>query len=224
MRRTRIVAIALAIVCTGVGPVLAQQVPASPTVNTNGLTAEQVKALSAAADQLRVKPENTLANLTIQNATPQKFTEWADAGAAAGKAVSAFTKEVGIAADQFLKTDTGRIALLAVIWKLGGDQIVASAANMVLNLVLAVILLTMWWKMTRRFVFNERKTGTVSYHQNPILRWLGFNKREVTFEKDDEWMKSMDGTERAWVMASTRIGALIFLIIVVATVWPEVRF
>lgn len=196
----------------------------APTVNLQGLKPEQIKALAAAAEQLRQQPENTLANLTLQNATPEKFKEWADAGQAAGKAVSGFTKEIGIAADDFLKTSTGRIALYALLWKLGGNKVAATLLNVAMSLLLGLILLTCWWQMVRRFVFNERHTGKKEYNANPLLRWLGFNRKEVIFEKDDEWMKRWDDNSQFWITLWSRVLSIGALALIVFVCWPSVSF
>lgn len=193
-------------------------------VDTSGLSADQIKALNAAAEQLKKQPANTIANLTLQNATPDKFKEWADAGAAAGKAVSSFTKEIGIAADQFLKTDVGRIGLYVIIWKLGGDKVVASVFNTTLNVLMAVALFTIWWKLTRRFAFNERHKTTVSYNQNTLLRWIGFNKRDTTWEKDDAWMNAFSDDGKAAAVVVSRVVSAVLLVIIIFACWPSVSF
>ncbi|HEY4505679.1 MAG TPA: hypothetical protein VJG67_03240 [Candidatus Paceibacterota bacterium] len=195
----------------------------APIVDTTGLSAEQVKALNAAVTELRKQPANTLANLTLQTATPDKFKEWVDAGSAAGKAVGAFSKEVGVAADQFLKTDVGRIGLYTLIWKFGGDKVVESILNMTLKFVLAVVLFTFWWKMVRRFVMNERRTGTTEYNPNTFLRWLGFNKKTVDYEKDD-WMSEWPVSDQFWITFWTRVGAVVVAALITLVCWPSVTF
>ena len=119
----RITAIFSLVMMLGFGSVAlgAQQT----SVDTTGLSADQVKALSAAVAELRKQPANTIANLSLATTTPDKWKEWAEAGSAAGQAVGNFTKELGIAADQFLQTGVGKVSLYALIWKFGGDQVAA---------------------------------------------------------------------------------------------------
>jgi len=193
-------------------------------VETKGLTAEQVKALNAAADQLRKQPANTISNLSLENATPDKFREWAGVGEMAGKEISAFTKGVGIAADQFLRTDTGRLAMYSIIWKFGGNKVAESLLSIFLKLLFAMVLYTFWWKVVRRFVFNERKFGTVTYNKNPLLRWLGFNNKEVRFEKDESWMQGIGNDNSFWIMLWTRIGAGVAIVLITLACWPSVSF
>lgn len=194
------------------------------TVETKGLTDEQVKALNAAAEQLRKQPANTIANLSLQNATPDKFKEWAGVGEMAGKEIAAFTKGVGIASDQFLKTDTGKLAMYAIIWKFGGDKVAESLIDILLKLILGIILYTFWWKMVRRFVFNERKFGNITYNKNPLLRWLGFNEKGLKFEKDESWMEKFEKADVFWITLWTRVGAGVALVLITVVCWPRINF
>ena len=194
-------------------------------VNTTGLSAEQVVALNSLAEQLRKQPENTLANLSLQTATPDKVKEWTEAGEAAGKAVAAFTKEIGIAADQFLKTDVGRTAFYVAIWKFGGDKVIGSLVQITFNVVLGVGLLLIWWRFTRRFAFCERMVGTVIYNENTFLRWMGFNKKEVRWEKDDAWITRIDdGDYEFWAHLCVKILSGVLFLTIVWMCWPKVAW
>lgn len=214
----------LAIIMTFLASSAQAQQPASSGVDTSGLKAEQVKALNDLAIQLRREPENTLANLTLQNTTPDRFKEWADAGAAAGKAVSSFTKEIGIAADQFLQTDVGQIGLYALLWKFGGDKVIGTFINLLSGAILAIVAFTFWWKLTRRFVFGERRAIKIVYNSNTFLRWLGFNQKEFSTEKSDEWMAGLDNNDKFWITVWSRILSFVTLIILVFLFWPQVSF
>lgn len=210
---------------------LAQNVEkvAEPAVDTTGLTAEQaasvaaqVKALNDSVRQMKKSGQPTLEAIVGQM-TPEKFRDWADAGQAAGKAVSNFTKEVGIGADAFLKTDTGKLAVLAVIWKAGGDQVAASAINVVLSVILAIVLFAAWWKLTRLFVFGQRIKKEVVYNQNTFLRWLGFNQKTISIQDDDR-LGELESEHRAWLMFVSRLFSLSMLVVIVVTTWPTVQF
>jgi hypothetical protein len=223
MRRI-FLALALSFVFLGVGLNAQQKAEQNPGVDTTGLSADQIKVLSAAAQELKKQPANTIANFTLANATPDRIKEWGDAGIAAGKAVVGFTQQVGIAADQFLKTDVGRTGFYVLVWKFGGDKVATSLMNVLLDVALAILLYTFWWKLTRRFVFNERKEKTVSYHQNTLLRWLGFNKKDIAWKKDNEWMANWSSDEQFWIMFWSRVisGALFVAITLIC--WPSVSF
>lgn len=196
---------------------------ANLAVETKGLTPAQVSSLNAVANQLREQP-NTLANLDLQTATPSRVKEWTEAGEAAGKAVAAFTKEIGIAADQFLKTDVGRTTFYVAIWKFGGNKVVESLIQVALNVLLGAALLVVWWKFTRRFAFCERKVGSVTYNENTLLRWLGFNKRDVKFEKDEGFVEDLSASEKFWALFVLRVISGVLLVIVISTSWPTIKF
>lgn len=203
-------------------PAIAQTQSAG--VNTAGLSAEQVTTLNRLVEQLRQQPANTLANLSLQTATPDKVREWTEAGTAAGKAVGAFTKEIGIAADQFLKTDVGRTAFYVAVWKFGGDKVVESFLQAFLSIAIGLALLVIWWKFTRRFAFNERKEGSIVYNENTFWRWLGFNKKEVKYVKDEDWIEKLSAGEKFWALFLLRVFSVVLLAIIIGTCWPKISF
>lgn len=212
---------AITFLMTSVSVVSAQT---SPRVDVSGLSQEQIAALNNLSEQLRKQPENTLANLSLRTATPNRIKEWTEAGEAAGKAVAAFTKEIGIAADQFLKTDVGRTAFYVVIWRFGGDKIAASLLSILLSVVIGGVLITIWWRFTRRFAFFERRSGTVTLNENPLFRWLGFNKKEIKWEKDDEWIRSLRDDNIFWATFWVRVLSAAALAAIVLFCWPKVNF
>ncbi len=215
---------AIAILMTIVSSVVGAQTQAQ-SVNTTGLSAEQVATLNNLTEQLRKHPENTLANLSLQTATPDRVKEWTEAGEAAGKAVAAFTKEIGIAADQFLKTDVGRTAFYVGVWKLGGNKVIESFLQIFLSFLTAAVVVFIWWKFTRRFAFFERRVGTVTYNENTLLRWLGFNKKEVKWEKDDGWITEIQDPDlRFWAVLLVRLLCGSVLILILGYGWPTVSF
>lgn len=217
---TRMIVVLMTLLFAGMASAQTQQTK----LDLTGLTPDQVQALNTAIEQLRKQPENTLANLSLQTITPDRFTEWANAGEAAGKAVANFTREIGVGADAFLKTDVGRIGFFVLLWKFGGDQVAASVLNMALGLIMAVTLYTFWWKMTRRFVLNERREFTADYHQNTFLRWLGFNKKSVSWVKDQEWLAQWDANDRFWMIFWARTLCIALFVMITFMVWPKVVF
>ena len=202
------------------------------SINIKGLTDEQAAsvraqalALTSAVEQMKKTPkENTLANLTLANVTPDKFKEWADAGQAAGKAVANFTKEVGMGADAFLKTDTGKYAFIAIIWKAGGAKVAESATNIIIHVMMAIVLYTAWWWLTRLFVFGQVTKKEIVYNENTFLRWIGMNKKTVTIQRDAEWHKELKGDEVFWLLIWSRIISVALLILITWHVWPSASF
>jgi hypothetical protein len=218
--------IAIALACAGTALAShAQQVPHQPVVDVSGLSAEQVALVRLAVDQAKKAPkENTLSNLVdATKLTPDKFKEWADAGQAAGKAVANFTKEVGIGADSFLKTDVGKYAFIAIAWKIGGKEVVASGLNVALSLLLAAILYIAWWKLSKLFVFGTIVRKEVEYNDNIFLRCLGFNKVKVT-EKDWYEDKDFNESSKFWVTFWSRVICVGSLVAITWTVWPRFSF
>ena len=195
-------------------------------VDVSGLTPEQVAAIKGVVEQVKAQPKaNTLANLKdLTNITPDKFKEWADAGTSAGKAVANFTKEVGMGADAFLKTDTGKYALLAILWKSGGDKVASTAINILLNVALFVVLICIWCWLARLFVFGQLVKKEITYNENTFLRWLGFNKTQVTIQREEEWLEKFSTTDKFWIMFYSRVISTIMLFIIVFMTFPKVIF
>ncbi len=201
-------------------------------IDTKGLTSEQAEAikaqaaaLSASAEQMRKSPEDgSVLTALVKDMTPAKFREWAEAGDAAGLAVANFTKQVGMGADAFLKTDSGKFAVLAIVWKIGGGAVAASLINIFLKLLLAIVLLSAWWWLTRLFVFGQTVEKTVEYNQNTILRWLGFNKKTVAIKHDENWHKNMSASDEFWAIFWSRVLSVVSLFAIALAVWPRVSF
>lgn len=201
-------------------------------IDTKGLTAEQAEAikaqaaaLSASAEQMRKSPEDgSVLTALVKDMTPAKFREWAEAGDAAGLAVANFTRQVGMGADAFLKTDSGKFATIAIVWKIGGGAVAASLVNVFLKILMAIVLFTAWWWLTRLFVFGQVAQVTVVYNENTFMRWFGFNKKTKVIQRDEEWHKKFSGDDDFWITIWGRVFSIAMLFLIVVIVWPTVSF
>lgn len=81
--------------------------------------------------------------------TPDKVAEYAQLGAAIGSALASTAKELGIVANDFLKTPVGAIAATLIVWKVAGEAVV----HVVGGGLLFTVFLPVWWISFRRTCF-----------------------------------------------------------------------
>lgn len=60
---------------------------------------------------------------TVAAVTPERLNEWAEKGKGIGMAIGSAAKELGIAANDFLKTDAGKMTMGIILWKMLGHDI-----------------------------------------------------------------------------------------------------
>lgn len=112
--------VALFLVCSSV--------QAEVRVDTNGLTEAQKATIVQQVEKL--KEEATVAERASQF-SPDKVNEWAELGKNIALAFTTVAKELGVAADQFLASTTGKITLVLIIWKVAGQDILGFTVGVV---------------------------------------------------------------------------------------------
>ena len=75
----------------------------------------------------------------VESVTPEKINQWAENGKGIGIAIGSAAKELGLAADAFLKTDAGKITVAMVAWKVMGKDVVRVVGGGAFFLILASI-------------------------------------------------------------------------------------
>lgn len=130
-------------------------------IDTRGLTEEQKAQLALQAAQL--KNQNEGIGTGISKLNPEKLNEWVELGKNAGMAITAMAKELGIAADKFLESNTGKIAAVLIVWKVAGKDILGVVGGTIAWIVLANIILWSfrYFHMKKKVV--NKKEGTVEY-------------------------------------------------------------
>lgn len=114
----------------------------------------------------------------VESVTPEKINQWAENGKGIGIAIGSAAKELGLAADAFLKTDAGKITVAMVAWKVMGKDVVRVVGGGIFFLVLASI----WVYIYRRTCLVGRVIET------PVqLKVLGLEviryKKETVYDK-----------------------------------------
>lgn len=108
------------------------------SVNTSGLTAEQIQALKQTAEQMKGKP--------MPIPTADKVKEYAEVGEMIGKAMSSTAKEMNVAANEFAQTPVGKVCMFLIVWKLFAREIL----HFVVGGCFLVVGLFLWCRYWRR--------------------------------------------------------------------------
>lgn len=131
-------------------------------VDTSGLTEEQKAELALQA--ARMKTQNDApGGILSEDLSPEKLNEWVDLGKNIGMAVAATAKELGVAADEFLQSTTGKITVVLIVWKVMGEDILGVVGGTIAWIVLVNIVLWSfrYFHMKKKVV--NKKGGTVEY-------------------------------------------------------------
>lgn len=120
--------------------------------------------------------------------------KWIDFGKHIGAALSGTARELGVVANDFIKTPAGQLTTYLIVWKVMGRDIIHIAAG----LIILLTMLPIWMYMFRRMCIIKGFTY-VPISDNPR-----------SFRKIAEFYDPKDvSEERAW---------LIFILIVVISV------
>ncbi|NTW13908.1 MAG: hypothetical protein HGA31_02660 [Candidatus Moranbacteria bacterium] len=106
-------------------------------VDLHGLTEAQKAQLVQQAEEMKAPKEGV---------TAQKVNEWVDLGKNVAIAFTSAAKELGIAADAFLNSNTGKLTAALIIWKVLGQDVL----HFIIGGTLLVVLIPMWAHYFRR--------------------------------------------------------------------------
>lgn len=156
-------------------------------INLSGLTEAQKAELVQKAEEMKVPKEGV---------SVQKVNEWVDLGKNVAIAFTSAAKELGIAADAFLNSNTGKLTAALIIWKVLGQDVL----HFIVGGAFLVVLIPMWAYYFRRLCVV--RTVKITYPEK------GKGIRKI---KEFEYMNGDDSTVQVlrWVMAA------IFLLIIV---------
>lgn len=152
------------------------------SIDTSKLTAEQKEQLGKMVLQDSPKTDGELDML-------EKAARF---GQIIGSGIGAAAREVGIAVNEFSQTTPGRVAMLILVWKYMGDDILGVMVG------IPGLVLGMWvgWKMVHR---GRQRNYTREYVYVPVL-WGLFNRRKLAKEvynrnsessESDDWMQTI---------------------------------
>lgn len=121
------------------------------TITTaQGLTDEQ-KALLA-AEAAKMVTENPTGKFSTTKA--KEFQQWVDLGTAIGSGLASTAKELGIAANDFVKTPVGKLTAGLIVWHFVGS----SAIHLVFGSLWLLLVGSFWYSLYRRTAFKVTVT------------------------------------------------------------------
>lgn len=146
---------------------------ADVTVNTGGLTDGQKAKLVQMAEQM--KEEATRAEKTSQ-LSPEKVNEWVELGKNIALAFTTVAKELGVAADQFLNSTTGKVTLVLILWKVAGQDIL----GFTIGVMFLFTFVPLWIYFFRRLCLMKSKTTEpVEGQRRPKCTVQYFTKADI---------------------------------------------
>lgn len=132
------------------------------SIDMTGMTPEQQKALQTMAEQLKsnqAAPATILEAIKSLDIDKETVSGWAQAGTEAGKAVTNFTNEIAVPAQEFLDSFIGKAVFLIVFMNYGGGKLASFFLNIGIFVVLTPIYLVFINQVFRRFVLHQRLEG-----------------------------------------------------------------
>ncbi len=162
MRKAICAVLFLSILCIG------SSAKAGVDIDLHGLSnAQRAELVMKAEEMKRQAPQSSS---VVEQVTDQLTTENAgkmiEVGKNLGLALAAVAKEVGVSADEFLKSTTGKISVVVIIWKLMGKDIIAIVGGSVAWIVLSSIII---WSF--KFFHMKKKVKTKDQSVQYIQRY-----------------------------------------------------
>ena len=85
---------------------------------------------------------------------PAQMEKWASVGEQIGKALAGTARELGVVANDFIKTPAGQITMAMIVWKIMGHEI----AQLGMGLLMFFTLVPLWIYMFRRMCIIKSVT------------------------------------------------------------------
>lgn len=141
--------------------------------------AEILKTIATKAEAKSAIGEVTAATLVEKTTSSATSAEqWLNIGERVGKMFGSAAKEVGVAANDFAKTDVGMLAMALIVWHFMGATIAHLFGGVLI--LLAGAAFVVW-------VARRRRNSVITYREDK-LSWLGnpiVLRREVSKMDDD---------------------------------------
>jgi hypothetical protein len=138
-------------------------------VDTRGLTEEQQATLQLQAAQMK-NGGNDLTN-------PKKVNEWVNVGDNISTALITAAEKLGIAADKFIDSKTGKLIVVLIVWKVMGGAIVHIAGGAIFWIVSTFIL---WMVFRKTCVYDTIEYTNVEgkLFRNKKINYISPNQVE----------------------------------------------
>lgn len=177
--------------------------PIPPTaVSVEGLSAEEVKAVQAKVEEVKQAQRKANPELTMMD-------QAVELGRIIGSGLVATAKELGVAANDFAKSDLGRVVMYILIWKYLGQDII----GVLVGIPLIIAGVTIGLRLVRTASWG---TTVKEYAATNVLWGLFTIKRLIRHEQTKrEDLKDADN----WQIAIGYIIIFVSVIIGLVTIF-----
>lgn len=132
----------------------------------------------------------------------EKVNGWVDAGVSLGKGLAAAAKELGVAANEFVKTPVGKLTAAVVLYKFMGKDII----KLVSGFLFIVVFGSTWIYIFRRLCMIER----IEYKQD-VKEGKVIKEKQIIY--GEQWRRTPDGTVGMFFITALLIPGIGLLII-----------
>lgn len=137
-------------------------------VNTHGLTESQKADLVKVAEGMKQQTQQAAPTEIASADVADKVVKWANVGEQFGKMIGGAAKEVGVAANEFLKTPVGIMTAGLIIFHYVGSPIIHVALGLIL-FITGMTLVTWLAKRGTQFEITYDKTKTNVFGNYVVL-------------------------------------------------------
>jgi len=155
-------------------------------INTSGLTDEQKAKIASLIGDMKKEESSP--------STPKKVDEWVNVGAHIGDALITAASKLGVAGDQFMKSDTGKMVAVIIVWKMMGGALV----HIILGVMWTTLFLIGW-------IYFFRKMCVVQSITYTPIEGSSRRKKEIKYYNNADVSSDMGGL-RAMFWFSLIIG------------------
>lgn len=140
---------------------LFSSVATAQEIDWDALTDEQRAQLVLEAEKMKAQNIPSVVS-ELENFSPERINEWVQLGQNIALAFTTVAKELGVTADEFLKTNTGKITIALIVWQVMGADMLGFLGGAIWWIVLANIILWSfrYFHMTKKV---KDKEGGVSH-------------------------------------------------------------
>lgn len=129
-------------------------------------------------------------------AVAENVSAYAEVAKGVAEAIGIAAREVGIAVDEFVKTDTGKLTVALIVWHVAGDDII----SIVIGIPCIIFAVFLWFAITNR----TKRTGEFEIIKN---RW----GKEQSIHKMKP-VSDLDGPDGfSYLVASLFCGAIVIV-------------
>lgn len=153
------------------------------------------------ADQQAQVLQSITAAQAKDTTTVDKVDKWVNVGERIGKMMGGAAKEIGVAANDFVKTDVGRWTAILIIWNYMGKDAVGIVAHFGGGLLLLTVGL-LWL----RAMLDRTRTITITYDETRKTWFGNFAKKQVIKSAaDDSFVFGITASSLVLLVISTVI-------------------